>query len=78
MGQKMRDHDRHSSSQGYLNVTIKNGKLRSSGESKDLVKASLPKIKINKIQIGESPGVLNTQLQSERENQRSSERVKYT
>ena len=36
-----------------MNLTIKNGKLRSSMESKDLKKTTLPKIKINKLHIGE-------------------------
>ena len=90
MKPKYRDKDRHSASHGYLNLTIKNGKLRSSMESKELQKTTLPKIQINKLNIGEAASYetfqpksdldndppIDTMGQSERELQRSSERVK--
>ena len=62
-------------------------------DTKDLKKTTLPKIKINKIQVGAGMNFttvdkadfnhdadlhLQTQLQSDREHQRSSERVKHS
>ena len=91
-GKGMRDEHRHgSSSPGYSNLTIRNGKLRSSLDAKDLEKTTLPKITINKLQAGggltfppmdpdkvafgaDQP--FQTQQASDREHQRSSERVK--